>query len=102
MRRHTRLKALLGSFSNSVCNNRTLINQSTKYDRVPGPSEEDEGPSVEVGLGSWGRAGRMDKKLSKAWEAEGRSRNAHITRCRLERRIPPLKRAMASPRLQIA
>ena len=40
--------------------------------------------------------------MSGTWCGFDADRETHTTRCKLERRIPPLKMLMASPRLQIA
>ena len=40
--------------------------------------------------------------MSGTWHGFDADRGTHTTRCKLERRIPPLKMLMASPRLQIA
>lgn len=74
-----------------------LIRQGRKFDVVCRPTEEDERPAFVVRLLLWRCPGAQSVAALTHVNC-----NTYTTRWRLERRMPPLKTDIASPRLQIA
>ena len=87
------LRILRGSLGDE----RAFVRERAEDLSVAGAREEDEGPAFVPGLFLW----RSSDPRFQCEEGRVKLECTYTTRCRLERRMPPLKKWSASPMLHI-